>query len=199
VIVLHAKKIAIMTPPKCGTNTLHFALRIHPWTGESYCGPSPASIGISEGDFDRHINCWPGEVKRFPNKLVVVRKPETRLVSQYLHMTSRLTGKGLSAPSFAEIIDHIISGEESRPLYSWNLTRWLAGVDFDDVLRMESLQDDLAKHGIEIKDMPAVNVSYKGQSYMEFYTPELLERIEPWVEPDRTRWYSEPVAAASGM
>lgn len=196
-IVLPGRHIAIMTPPKCGTNTLHTALRQPPFNGESYCGASPLSLYASDSlpvglakNFSRHINYWPSEVRGF-RKLAVVRKPDTRLVSMYLHLCSRLSAVGSEAPSFSEYVETVADGRETRTLYSWNLSRWLEGVEADGWLRLESLQEDLLAEGVDVKTMMPINVSVRAQPYADFYTDKLRAMIEAWAAPDRERWYSD--------
>ena len=188
-LLLHDQKLAIMTPPKCATNSLHAGLRCPPWNGETFVGPSPTV----ESGCDRHINAWPHEAKRY-KKLVVVRDPLTRLVSLYLHWANRLAGYGRAAASFGDFVGLVVAGGGfgegmATPMYAWNLSRWLADVESDGVLRAETLMADLAAHGIERQhELPRLNQSYRGQDYGAFYTPELLERAQPWALPDCDRF-----------
>lgn len=187
-IVLHGLKIAIMTPPKCATNSLHAALRQPPLSGETFVGPSPG------GGWNRHYNVWPSEVLRY-RKLVVTRAPKARLVSMYLHLCSRCAGRGLPSLSFRDYVSEMLKPEPyfgpefSIPLYSWNLSRWFRDVVFDATVRVESLVDDLNREGVVVRgELPRLNVSYRGQDVAEFYTAEILSLVEPWLAEDRDRF-----------
>lgn len=178
-IVLPLHRIVIMTPPKCATNTLHTALCNERWRGQSCIGPSP----IMEGSFDRHVNRWPNETLRY-RKLVVVRHPLERLVSMFLHHTSRRSGRGLVSPGFREYVEWVVNEPTLDPLYKWNLSQWFEGVEFDNVLHVETLIEDLASEDIAIERLHVENRSYRAKPYRDFYDNETLKLAREWAAAD---------------
>lgn len=195
-IILPNQRIAIMTPPKCGTNTLHNILGNDRWRGLCYVGPTP----ISPASYDRHVNKWPNEVLRF-RKLVVVRHPLIRLVSMYLHLTVRRGGGGEAVPAFSDYAALVAAGGTVAPfsdaLYTWNLNKWLMGVPADNILHTEHLMEELHVEGLAVERMPRDGRSYKAKPYHEFYTDETLAVVAPWAAPDCAAYgYTWPTSRA---
>jgi hypothetical protein len=180
-ILLFQSQIAIMTPPKCATNTLHAALCQPPHHGAALIGPAEPSTN------SRHCRVWPAEADPC-RKYVVVRNPADRLVSLYLHYARQQSGLGRAVECFAEFAARVGSGNEPAPLYGWNLSTWLEGVPFDGVLRVESLLSDLQATGLAVDRLPLLNRSFRHQDYAAFYTPEILTTVERWARPDIERF-----------
>jgi hypothetical protein len=188
-ILLHDQKIAIMTPPKCATNTLHAALRRKRWNGETFVGHST----LGGHTFDRHVNIWPHEVRRY-KKVVAVRNPYNRLVSLYLHLATREAGHGNKSPNFKTFAEQVVADSpELQGWFKWNLTKWLKGADdkeieIDDVIHVENLKDDLARIKLPVVSLPFLNKNYRAQQYDAFFDPEILAAVLPWTQPDCERF-----------
>lgn len=179
-ILIHDMFIAVMTPPKCASNTIHAVLRAMPWNGETFSGPNSSGPET----MDKHMNFWPHESLRY-KKVVSIRNPYNRMVSLYLHYCSRKSGRGLPSPSFKEYSEWVSTGSPVvENWYSWNLSRWLEEVDFEHVIRTEFIQEDLKTLGISVASIPLLNRNYRAQRYIDFFTPEIMEIVHPWCEPD---------------
>lgn len=192
-ILLHDQKIAIMTLPKCATNTLHAALRRKKWNGETYVGYST----LGSNTYDRHVNIWPHEVRRY-KKVITVRNPYNRLVSLYLHYATRETGHGRKSPNFTKFVEDVAGDStDLEKWYKWNLTQWLDNVEYDHLLKTETLKQDLEDIGLIVKNLPFLNKNYRAQMYKDFFTPELMQTIFPWTNPDCQNFqYPHEVAVA---
>ena len=186
-IDLHTLRIGIMTPPKCGTHTLHAVFCSPPWCGHAVVGPTisdPAKL-------DRHVRVWPNELDGY-RKLVVVRHPLDRLVSLFLHFVRFEAAEGRGTPSFRTFCRWVVGPRppEFGPqlLYRWNLCQWLEGAKWDAVLKVESLQADLAREGLAVESLPRENTSFRSRPWQAFYDVELFELTRPWAEPDCERF-----------
>jgi hypothetical protein len=73
-------------------------------------------------------------------------------------------------------------------LYQWNLTQWLDRTQWDGLLKVERLRDDLHRAGLEVGDLPRENASYRVRPWQDFYTVELLELVKSWASPDCERF-----------
>jgi hypothetical protein len=184
VIELPDRRIAIMTPPKCATHTLHAVFCAPPWCGRSIVGPT-----VSDPQkLDRHVRQWPNELVGY-RKLVVVRHPLDRLVSLFLHFVRFEAAEGRGTPCFADFGRWVVGPE--RPdafapqlIYQWNLSKWLEGVEWDGVVNVESLADDLRREGLVVESLPCENASYRVRPWHDFYMPDLLELVRPWAQTD---------------
>lgn len=187
-IVFADRKIAIMTPPKCATSSLHTVFCTPPFDGMVYVGPSPTGPGI----WDRHIAHWPNETASY-RRLVVTRDPLDRLVSLYLFWARSMAGRGNATPSFERFVDLVLE-EKIAPLYRLNLSRWIGECHYHATLRLESLNADLEREGLLVSALPKLDRSYRGISSLEFYQDDLLERVKEWAMPDCDQFsYEWPV------
>lgn len=171
--------VAIMTPPKCATCALHQALCGPPWHGHTVIGPS------APGLFDRHVNTWPSEAWEM-HRAVVVRNPYSRLVSLYLHHVHWQAALGFGGPDFGDFCRLIAEGSH-EPFYGWNLCQWLGPGSGETVLRVESLEADLAAIGIGAT-VPRMNSGFYRKPWQGFYNSELLDMVKTWAAPDCERY-----------
>jgi hypothetical protein len=185
-ILLHDQKIAVMTLPKCATNTLHAALRRKKWNGETFVGYST----LGTNTYDRHVNIWPHETRRY-KKVVTCRNPYNRLVSLYLHFTTREAGHGRPAPSFQEYVQAVMNDDPNlEKWYKWNLSMWTENVEIDHLLHCENLQQDLEATGLAVKNLPFLNKNYRAQRYVDFFNKEgvpdeeMMDLVHDWCDAD---------------
>lgn len=180
-ILLHDQKIAVMTLPKCATNTLHAALRRKKWGGETYVGYST----LGANTYDRHVNIWPHEVRRY-KKVVTCRNPYNRLVSLYLHYTTREAGLGNSAPNFEDFVNAVVSDDPNlEKWYKWNLSKWTEGLEIEHLLHCENLRDDLSTIGLVVRVLPFLNKNYRAQRYVDFFKKEgMMDLVHDWCDAD---------------
>ena len=183
VLFHHSPPTAIMTPPKCATHTLHDALCAPPHCGQSVVGP----VAGNQDLLDRHVRSWPNEVVGF-RRVVVVRHPLDRLVSLYLHLARWDAAFGRATPAFWFFAQQVGRRELSDPFYAWSVSQWLAGVEFEAVLRVESLASGLSNLGLGVDRLPLRNASYHVRPWRQFYDPSLLEAVSGWAKPDCDRF-----------
>jgi hypothetical protein len=186
-----------MTPPKCATHTLHAVFCAPPWCGRTIVGPTAAD----PQKLDRHVRTWPNELLGY-RKLVAVRHPLDRLVSLFLHFVRFEAAEGRGTPCFANFCRWVVGPERPaafapQVIYQWNLSKWLEGVEWDGVLRVESLDEDLWREGLAIESLPCENASYRVRSWQEFYDDELLDLVQPWAMTDCERFALECSAKLS--
>jgi hypothetical protein len=177
-----------VSPPKCGTHTLHAVLCAAPWNGQTVVGPTQSN----PEKLDRHVRTWPNEVIGH-RKLVAVRYPLDRLVSLFLHFVRFEAAHGRGTPSFEDFCGWVVG--PGRPvtfapqlLYQWNLTQWLDRAGWDGLLKVDHLRDDLHRVGLPVGDLPRENASYRARPWQEFYNAQLLELVSPWALPDCERF-----------
>lgn len=138
-IVCQRQKLIVITPPKTGSTSLHNEL----------CRSAPDCLPVytldPEGSVSKHGVVVPVEFATVGYRVaVVVRDPLDRLVSQYTHWSNWQTSQGLAAPS---LLDFLTSPPDSF-VFGWNLTRTLAGVRYDTVWRLETLNKHLDAEGL---------------------------------------------------
>jgi hypothetical protein len=187
VIDLPDRRIAIMTPPKCATHSLHAVFCAPPWCGRTIVGPTVSD----PSKLDRHVRQWPNELAGY-RKLVVVRNPLDRLVSLFLHFVRFEAAEGRGTPCFADFCRWVVGPDRPaafapQVIYQWNLSRWLKGVEWDGVLKVESLAHDLQREGLALASLPRENASYRVRPWQKFYDAELSRVVREWATGDCKR------------
>jgi hypothetical protein len=185
-IYLEKQRIVILTPPKCGTHSLHAALCREPHGGVTVIGPSMNGRGI-----DRHATQIPNEAEDC-QIVAVVRNPFDRLVSLWHHLVRFDAYHGRATMAFYIFAAHVgrrdtntIAGD---PMYGWNLCDYLAGVpERTKFVKLESLREDLAALGILIDKLPHELASHR-RPWREYYDAGLVATVEPWARPDCERF-----------
>ena len=185
-ILLEKCRTLIITPPKCGTHSLHLALCREPYGGVTVIGPS-----MGGGRIDRHVTTIPCEADDF-TIVAVVRNSYDRLVSLWHHLVRFDAMHGRGTMAFYIFAAHVgrrdsntIAGD---PMYGWNLTDHLAGMpDRTKFVKLESLREDLAALGIAIDHVPHELKSQR-KPWQKYYDAGLLAMVEPWAGPDCERF-----------
>jgi len=194
VILLNDLRMAIVTPPKCASTTLHDSVRHLPTELRAWpvLGPS------LDGRIDHHTRALPAGCEDY--KIVaVVRHPLGRLVSLYHHNCTWHSCRGLAAPAFWFFVNQIARGEIGDVFYAANLTRWLDGLNIAHTVKVESIDADLKAIGLEFPTkLPKANAAHRCGWADYFTQPGLLETIKPWAEPDfELGGYKWPTESAS--
>jgi hypothetical protein len=196
-IVIQERKIAIMTPPKCGTHALHAGLSAPPFRCLTYCGPSRTETP-DQLKYDWHSYIWPNETGCC-KKLIVVRCPYQRLVSLYAHHCSDCSGRGHSAPSFQGFMTGVME-KAYAPFYWQTLTQLFEGVHYDGILRHESLVEDLNREGLEVDRLPKLFCSNLRKPHYAFYDASTFHLANQWALPDCEAFgYSAPVQFTASL
>ena len=187
-IDLPDRRIAIMTPPKCATHSLHAVFCAPPWCGRTIVGPT-----VSDPQkLDRHVRWWPNELAGY-RKLVVVRHLLDRLVSLFLHFVRFEAAEGRGTPCFRDFCRWVVGPERPEAfapqvIYQWDLSKWLEGVEWDGVLRVESLDEDLRREGLAVGSLPCENASYRVRPWREFFDAAVLDEVAEWAREDCVRY-----------
>jgi hypothetical protein len=131
---------------------------------------------------------WPNELAGY-RKLVVVRHPLDRLVSLFLHFVRFEAAEGRGTPSFDTFCRWVVGPERPaafapQVIYQWNLCQWLEGVEWDGVLRVESLGEDLRREGLAVGSLPCENASYRVRPWQAFFDADLLHVVGKWARAD---------------
>lgn len=163
------KSILLITPPKCGSTSLHEHLCCklgYPWM----IGPSKYG-GVVK--YDKHSAEIPEEWPHL-KPVVLVRNPLTRLPSLYSHHVGWCSWKGLNPLSKDHFLDSVASGKDLfyQPVserYSGYVGYW----------KIENIREELESIGIS----GVLGVSNKSKNSFSF-TDEQLKRVDSWIELD---------------
>ncbi len=152
-IVWAEKKLVIITPPKCGSSSLH-SLLCHRLGAAYVMGPS------LDGTVEKHTCVVPWQARSEGyTVLCLVRNPLTRALSLFDH--AHRWEPQFAETFFCDFVRHtLMSG---RWLFASPITAWLAhsNTSIDGVVKLESIQSWLRSIGIE-HEMPKQNSSDVG-------------------------------------
>lgn len=190
------RNLVILTPPKCGTLTLHEVL---PRFGaQAIFGPQ-FDHGIGE-----HTVRLPTDVWQQPDRfrlVVAVRNPFTRVASLYGHYLRYWQPPHLPFPEFVERIVaapryHFFNATVMSILHE--LEHPLDGrrpMKVDAHVRLECLAADLARLGYPVGELPRVHrLPHDG---LAAYTPRVQHVVEVWGWHDFERFgYARDLAQA---
>lgn len=182
-ILLPSLNLCIVTPPKTASTSLHFALSREPWNGLSVIGPS-----MWKGNTDKHVAAIPNEA-RGHQILVTVRHPLDRLVSLYQHYAREESFHGRYSMAFWEFANRVcrdesVTGSPVDTLYQWSISKHIEGVTSPmQFVRFESLESDLAAHGLTGLKLARENTSFR-QPWPAYFDASLLAIAQPWAAED---------------
>ena len=142
-IILPEQKVVIVTPPKCGSTSLH----------EMFCVQQSSGLFVVDAAHDKHTTIVPWNFCRF-RLAMVVRNPFDRLRSLWLHWRRFVDARC----EFETFIHSLIKGDITNWFYSWRLVDFMDSIvvgasgdskGVDHVVRLERLQADLRDLGLE--------------------------------------------------
>jgi hypothetical protein len=138
VIVLPEKKALIITPPKCGSTSIHqhFAKE-----GVFVIGPQG-----DDGDIDKHTNKIPFDFRDF-KKYIIVRNPIDRFVSLWNHYCQWIKICPLWVYQ-----ENLFSASW---FYRWTLNHY--DVPGAECLRLENIDQELQSRGLTDRNLPVLN------------------------------------------
>ena len=178
-IVDEQRRVCIITPPKCGTTSLHDAL----------CPPAIRCDGPQfDGIISKHTHILPIYIKdsiQHWRILFLARNPFSRLLSLYGHWIQYWEG-GQSG-TLQQFVETIVIPQHSAflcsPLSCWVRTFYNVNPDINwETFQFEKRDTILLKYGLNT-DIPKLNVSEHG-SYEEEYTPNLIRFVQHWARYD---------------
>lgn len=181
-ILFNDLRLALVTPPKCASTTLHDAVRHLPTELRAWAVLGPSL----DGRIDHHTREIPPGCSDY--KIVaVVRHPLCRLVSLYHHHCTWQSCRGQASPSLPRFSALVARQRMGDVFYDANLHRWLAGLNVAHLLHVENLDAELRAIGLPFPKLAKANASHRvpWPSYFSRH-PGLLETIKPWAEPDFT-------------
>jgi hypothetical protein len=185
-VVNHARRWVLITPPKTGSTSLTYLFSFPPFAGECATMGEPGP-NLS----DQHETRIPEACAGY---LVIasVRNPYARAVSLYHHRRRTMPGAPGTA-SFAAFAEGL--GGYGDPFFDWPLTRWLEGLRVDRLIRQECLEADVRALGLapEPYDVPRENVAGAGSWQWAYrHAPGALGRVRSWAGDSFTRFGYTP-------
>jgi len=174
-ILLPDKKILLITPPRCGSTSLHYAL-CEQGNGVYVMGPQLDAARHIE----KHTFALPHQAIHY-KKYIVVRNPYDRITSFYAHY-SKYTDKPLT---FAEYIETRVIPHKDVDCYP--ISSAIDRMDYyyiDRHLKIEDINTGLKNIGIDI-NIPKLNSSNKPPLH---WTPDLRFLIKTWGSNDFVRF-----------
>lgn len=178
-IVLTEQRVVIVTPPKTGSSSFHFAF-----------GGFPGAWHV-QGPMDKNdpesieLHTWivPRAFRKKYKLAILVRNPYTRANSLYAH-NEKYSELDFTIPYDAYMKD---LGDQLEWFY-WPLHRYLnnaqqvneMALHDSPVIRLESVREDLAKLGVILQDFPNINIIGGAKT-------EMAEHLKPHVQ----RWAGE--------
>ena len=163
------KSVLLITPPKCGSTTLHDHLCCklgYPWM----IGPSKYG-GVVK--YDKHSAEIPEEWPHL-KPVILVRNPLTRISSLYSHHVSWCSWKGIEHFSKDQFIDSVAAGNDL--FYQAITKRYSRYVGYWKIENIESELNDIGIAGV-------VGVSNKSKKKFAF-SDKQLGRIDSWIDSD---------------
>jgi hypothetical protein len=159
-IALLDKKLLILTPPKCGSTSLHTYLCQHV--------DSVFIIGPQlDGRIDKHTGRIPFDFRNY-KRYLVVRNPYTRFISLYKHHL--LFNQYKSVDEFIKTYHKNPFNQNISDVYKIQFNYW----------KLENLSQCLKDAGISYK-VPLLNES---EERSEGLTLEQKIKISQWAKPD---------------
>ena len=175
-IVLPDQELAIITPPRTASTSLHAALCREPYRGIYVIGPAFPPEHINQ-----HTAFVPPEFGSFA-VASTMRHPFDRLVSLwYFWLGQRNGAPSMSFKDFARVA---IERKSLEPFYCLSISEWLYDVKIHQVLVVENLLEGVKKFGVRLAYIPHLHRTNRQPPWQSYYDAETLELVEPWAKPD---------------
>lgn len=189
-ILLYPKETAIITLPKTGSSSLLQTLCKSPYHGILCIGPSGGDLNY----FDHHSVALPQAPFRWKT-FIVVRHPLQRLVSLWGHLARSSVMRFKDVPTLSSFVDTVADRGYNFYFYQWNQSMIVGNMEYDVVIKTETLEQQLLELGIlnmsgELADINKFNQPKKSSTppYQEVLTPEMIEKLRWWWEPDAIKF-----------
>ena len=191
------RRLVVFTPPKCGTNTLHEVLPRHGFRivmGPQFDG------AVGEHTLSLEYDVWRDLAShRFA---VAARHPYARTASLYGHYCHYWPPPHAPFPEF--VASHVIAPKFA--FFNATIASLLhlheypvdgrTPVRFTEVIRVESLADDLRRLGVAV-DEPLPRVHALPNAGRALYTGRAQELVDLWARHDFDRFgYARDLDAA---
>lgn len=182
-IALENHKLLILTPPKCGSTSLHAAMCNSRVGGFRVIGPQG-----DNGEIEKHTCCIPYPFEDW-RRVMVVRHPIDRawsLWQQVKNVTDRAKWSGKTFDDFAH--DGILA-ENAYWFFSWTLKRYWdslyscmnrCSTTISEYWQLEHIETVLENNGIQI-DLGKLNVS---RDKNQDISCETLEKLVNYYKED---------------
>lgn len=189
-ILLYPKETAIITLPKTGSSSLFQTLCKTPYNGVLCVGPS----GKDPNYFDHHSVVLPQAPFKW-RTMIVVRHPLQRLVSLWGHLAKSSVMRFQDVPLLTHFVDAVANRAYDFYFYQWNQTTIIGDLQYDVLIKTETLEKQMIELGIlngygELLDINKFNQPKKSSTplYKEVLTPEMIEKLKWWWEPDAIKF-----------
>lgn len=158
-------KLAIVTPPKCGSTSLHFRLCEQ--------GPGMYVIGPQcDGNYEKHTTLLPWMVKANDCQVIlIVRNPFTRAHSLWLHY--RKFGGQWDFQTWVERI--LITGENA---FNWTISYMTRELEYDHYVKLEYIQDTFKQRWDIDLSLPRLNQLHDDSPIQ--WTNRIVDLIQVW-------------------
>jgi len=140
-ILFEDLRLLVITPAKTGGTSLYRDLAGPGGRGVTICSPDPA------GDISRHGMTVPAEWREhFYRIAILVRRPDDRLVSQFVHWANTLTAKGEAAPSLLDFL----TAPPDYYAFGWTIAQTIARTEatWSEVWKIEEIDLILDREGL---------------------------------------------------
>jgi hypothetical protein len=187
-IVLESKQLVILTPPHTASKHLHEALCCPPHNGLWVVGHN------ADGNVDHHV-AIPSEPWRHFQVVCVVRNPLERLRGLWVHHLVYARRQGFPPLLWPQYVAAVVTerwGVLPSFLDHFTIARWLHKTAVQDVIRFESLADELLRVvGSPVELAPGWTDDGEHPLLEELYAetnPGVRFHAAAWSLPDRVRW-----------
>jgi hypothetical protein len=189
-ILLYDKETAIVTLPKTGSTSLFHTLCKPPHNGIFCIGPS----GNDTNYYDHHSIIFP-QAPFVWKKIIIVRHPLQRLVSLWGHMAKSQLMKFEKITPIEDFVDGIANRVYEFYFYQWSQCDIIKDMQYDCFVKTENMSNHLLELGIlhypgELlhKNIFNVNKNNTTPPYEKILTPDMIEKLRWWWEPDAIRF-----------
>lgn len=185
-ILLYEQQTAIITLPKTGSTALFETLCRVPYRGVFCIGPS----GDDPKYYDHHSIILPQAGFKW-RVVVVVRHPLQRLVSLWAHLAKEQVMTFQPVTSLKHFVDAVSNKWYEFYFYRDNQSTIIKDLKYNHIVKTENLEQNLIDLGIlyDKGDLLSSNqfdptASLGTPPYKDVLTPEMIEKLKWWWEPD---------------
>ena len=183
-ILFPSQKIVLITPPKCASISLHVSLPAY--GGIQVYGPQGDDSSYPIGPHTSHIPSHAQDYRAY----VVYRNPYDRLVSLWYEFARYAMRQGKHVPAFLAWVPQALDNQHSW-FHSWNISRYVQGLDLEGHLDICTLNQGLAKLLGDEVQIPKLRESHDRPAWKDLYNANLLEIVHSWATADVRRWGQE--------